>query len=42
MTYYAPDFLSEEGRPFPYLFLTNKKAPVTSGNDTKIRVLIEG
>jgi hypothetical protein len=38
MTYQSPDFLSEEGRQYPYLML---KAPNSSKNNTKVRVLIE-
>jgi hypothetical protein len=41
LTYITPDFLSEEGRPMPYLYLTNEKQP--SDNSTgKVRIFIQG
>ncbi|KAL6922678.1 hypothetical protein FSST1_006704 [Fusarium sambucinum] len=41
MNYITPDFLSEEGRPLPYLYLTNGNAPLEKNNKKKIRLLIE-
>lgn len=41
MTYITPDFLSEEGRSMPYIYMTNDKQP--SENSTgKVRVFIQG
>jgi hypothetical protein len=42
MSYQSPDFLSEEGRQFPSVFLTSTKTPDPSKNSTKLRVLIQG
>ncbi|KAK0387663.1 hypothetical protein NLU13_3908 [Sarocladium strictum] len=41
MSYQSPDFLSEEGRQFPYVHLTRSKAPGSGKNDTKVRLLIQ-
>lgn len=43
LTYYSPDFLSEEGRSIPYVYLSTDETPGT-GNSTseKVRIFLQG
>ncbi|KAH8197252.1 hypothetical protein TruAng_008574 [Truncatella angustata] len=43
MNYHIADFTSEEGRPFPYVYLSlSSQAPLQSSDSSKLRVWLQG